>query len=613
MKWIRPKQTVAIPNGKVLAFDTETTGLFPRQGHRPYLFTFANLQCETGLIWFDVDPFTRRVKYESNPDGLARLKQFFSDPTNTVWAHNAQFDKRMAEAALGFETKVQWFCTMSLIRVVRSDAPIKLKDFCAKYLGITNDDEEAVRKATAAARRDAKKKGWAMADAVEPDYWMAPVECRKYGVIDALRVATVVNVLFPEVHRNKLETVLEREVRLWPIMRRIEDRGVHIDRVKTLELIADLKKKRRLFELRARIYGGSEMNFRSGPQLVKKLYGDFKEPVIYSTKKGNPAMDYDAMAAMEHPLAKNILEMRACTTTIKALDDYMRFMVKEERGWFIHPNLNQAIPTTGRESCNNPNLQNVAAGESRKGTEVKPEARSVFTPPPEHEWRSYDWKNIEVYIPAFASGEKNLTQVLLDGGDTHTMTAMRLFKKTNVAEVTPLERSTAKRIFFGLQYGIGVKLLCKQLLISMGEAKDLIRHFSHTYPTMWDWMESLKRQGNIQGYITTAFGRRQQVDSDKTYRAVNYYVQGTAADILKQSKLTLAANAETDNAYMILPIHDEVLFEIKSGQVDMAKFDSRVVTCMQFHPELKIPVRIPVSIAAIKKNWHEKEKVRIAA
>jgi len=572
-----------------------------RHGDRPYLFTFANLQGETGLFYYDVDPTTRRVQYKKKE--LNKLRALFSDPTMTFWAHNAQFDRNMIEAALGIKTKCIWKCTMNLIRTVKSDAPLKLKEFCAKHLGISNADEEALRKEVQRRRGRGKVLGWKLGEVLETDYWMAPTECMKYGVFDALRVMAIINTLSPEVVGG-LKDVLKYEEQLWPIMREVEDHGVHIDRAKTLELRDRYQKKSVYYSLIFKVHAPT-VNPRSHPQLKKLLYETYNEPVIYSTKSKLPATDYYALKGMKNPCAKALLEMRACNKTVDAMEEYLHYMVQhEDGGWYIHPNFNQAIPVTGRESCTGPNLQNVASGESSKETEVKAEARTVFGPPPDYVWRSYDWKNIEVFIPAFASGEPELVQILRAGGDVHQ----------NTADSLRITRLVAKRVFFGLLYGIGGELLAKQLGISVSRCWQIINNFKEKYATMSEWMDELKTTALNDGYITTPFGRRQQIDPDKAYRAVNYDIQGTAADILKRSKIRIhTALKQTGlDAHIILPIHDEVLLQVRKG-VSLQRVDDLVVRCMQENPELNMPVRIPVSISAITTNWHEKQKVRLAA
>lgn len=599
-----------IPKDKTICTDTETTGLFPRHGDRPFFISFCNLQYQTAFTSFPVDPFTRKVAYRK--ETISILKDLFLDPERILIAHNAQFDKKMIEAMIEEETKCQWRCTMALIRVVKSSADLALKPFCKKYLGFPDDDEQDLHKAVARARAKGRKLGWKLAEDVRADFWMAPKECKIYGVRDVLRVAKVYNILLPEVKRLNVDSIWSREKKLWPIMRSIENRGVHIDRDRVMFMKEDFKKKLQMYELRARLRAGGQMNFNSPVQLQKKFYKDFKEPVRFLTEKAKlPATDYAALKAMRHPLAKEILEMRACQKTVDFMDQYLKFMIQHSDGhWYLHPEFSQSIPKTGRESCYLPNLQQVASGESMKAMDVKPEARTPFTPRPGYRMRSYDWKNIEVFIPAFASGEKRLTKILLAGGDVHQNTADSIPSLKG----KPSGRYMAKRVFFGLQYGMGIELLAKLLGISEDEASEMWVGFQDTYPTLWEWFERLKAESAVKGYLTTPYGRREEIDPGYEYRAINYYVQGTAADILKSAKVKIYKEIlrRKWNVHIVLPIHDEILPEIELG-MDVEEVDRMIVGCMQDNPELKMPIPIPVSISDIRTNWADKEKVKVVS
>jgi DNA polymerase-1 len=244
-----------------------------------------------------------------------------------------------------------------------------------------------------------------------------------------------------------------------------------------------------------------------------------------------------------------------------------------------------------------------------KAIEIRVEARSVFGPRKGYKMRSYDWKNIEVYIPGFKSKDPMLVKMLSAGEDVHEYTARSL---TEIIGET-IDREVGKRTFFGKEYGIGIEKNAKKLGISYEKAEQISDGFSNTYEGLLAWMHNLVAEARRDGYITTAYGRRICVDPDMAFRAVNYYVQGTAGGILKSAKVKIHNFLKENkwDAYIILPIHDELLIEY-GPSVDVKKLDAMVVRFMQDNPELKMPVKIPVSISAIGDNWADKEKVRMA-
>ena len=606
---------ILIPAGKEISFDTETTGLFPFKGDRPWCFSFCNLEGDTTLISFPVNPFTRQPDYVAELNKFSILKKFLCDPTITKIGHNIAFDIRMCEAA---NLKVQGpiICTMNLIRIVKSDAPMALKKFCKEYLGIGDEDEADLKEATRQARREGKAKGYQIYDgpdtddgSLAPDYWLAPRVLReRYALTDAARAMAVYSALFPEIKKKGLEKIWDQEIVTWKILRAIEKRGIHIFPEKIKQQLEDLKKKRKMYLEQAWKITGKSVNLNSSPQLQKIFYKQLKESPKYWTESKQPSTKFTALKAMKHPLSKTVLAVRACNKTIEFMEQYKFFMQKHKDGcYYIHPNFHQAMTVTGRESCREPNLQQVASGRNDKGIEVLVEARSVFGPRPNYHMRSYDWKNIEVYIPAFASGDPEVKKILLEGRDFHQETSAYLSKILG----QPLGRDPTKRVYFGIQYGMGEVLLAEILGLERDVAAHIKWGISQKYPVLWGWMDELKNRAAIEGEIRTAYGRVIKVSREETYKATNYYVQGTAGGMLREAKIKIHKTIKERHwdVHIVLPIHDELLIETPISKYGYADVDEEIVQCMQDNPELNMPIPIPVSISTIGKSWADKKKV----
>lgn len=623
--------TFKIPPGNPIASDTETTGLYWRKGDRPYCFSFANAKWQTEVLSFPVDPRTRQVKYD---DRLDLIRDVYQDLSIAKVFHNAAFDKGMIEST-GIKVRGEIIDTMNLIRLVLPGAPIKLKPFCLQYLGIPDDDERDLKEATRRARSEGEKKGWKIFHSVHgrkqedseiaADYWMAGAKFyEKYCIQDSVRAMGICRALWEGIKELGIEKLWVNEQETFDVLRRIEHRGIRIFKKKVLASKEELKKKLQFFEKQAKervkfplevqnasgiklIHKATDLNLNSGQQLSAILYGRFKESVKFLTEKAqNPSTDNAALNAMKCPLAKDILNMRACEKTIQFMDQYLYFMVQhKDANWYIHPNIHQALAVTGRESCSDPNLQQVASGEKDTKLEVRVEARSVFGPRPKYTLRSFDWKNIEVYIPGFKSKDKKITRMLRAGEDVHEHTSQQLTKRIG----QPISRFDAKRTFFGLQYGIGPNKLSKTLGISGDLAGRIILEVKNEYPDLFGFLDDLILQARKYKYIKTAYGRKIFVDPRESYKAPNYYVQGTAGGILKFAKVKVDWELRKKDAYMVLPIHDELLIEV-GNNISMDMIDEAVVRCMQDNPELEMPVNIPVSISRIGSNWAKKEKVR---
>jgi DNA polymerase I len=398
-------------------------------------------------------------------------------------------------------------------------------------------------------------------------------------------------------------------VKTWKVLRKIENRGIRVFKEKVLQEKELVKKKK--MDYTDQIYRliPKKTNLNSSLQLRKIFFNDLKISPTFLTKNGNPSTDTDALRSIPHPLARLILNVRACNKTTEFMDQYLNFMVQhKDKEWYLHPTFHQSIAVTGRESCSSPNLQQVASGESDKGADIMVEARNVFGPRENYVWRSYDWKNIEVYIPAFCSGDSKLTDILRAGGDVHQNTTDSLTRRLGRS----INRFQGKRTFFGLQYGIGRAKLAKTLGTDIETAIYIREAFNEEYPGLCEWMKKLNYQVIRDGYITTQYGIRKYLGQQESYKAVNYFVQGTASSILKNAKIKIYDRMREKEwkAYIVLPVHDEMIIEIRKDQ-DINLIDHHVVICMQDNPELKMPISIPVSISAIQNNWAEKKKIKV--
>lgn len=620
-----------IPKGNLLGSDTETTGLYWRFTDRPYCFSFANADLETSVLSFDVNPFTREVIYD---DRLDLLRDVYQDPSIAKTFHNAAFDVGMIEST-GIKVRGEIIDTMNLIRLVMPGAPIKLKPFCMQYLNIQDDDEKDLKEATRIARLNGEKLGWRVFHSrkttkkqedseIAADYWMAGNKYYEpYCIKDSIRCISICRALWPGIKELGIEKLWINEQETFKVLRDIEKRGIRIFKDKVEQNTLELKKKLQMYRKKAIqkiilplkvktktkvkiLTKSKEINLNSPQQLSAIFYDRFKEPIVYLTKKAkNPATDNAALGVMKCPIAKDILNMKACEKTLQFMAQYKHFMVQHKDGnWYIHPNLHQSLAVTGRESCSDPNLQQVASGEKETKNEVRVEARSVFGSRPNYTLRSYDWKNIEVYIPGFASRDTKITAMLRAGKDVHEHTSKELTRRTE----TEINRFEAKRTFFGWEYGIGSAKLSKTLGISKDLAALIILEMKHEYPEFSEFLDVLIMQARTTHYITTAYGRKIYIPPEEAYKAPNYYIQGTAGGILKFAKVKAHHALRKKDAFIVLPVHDELLVEIGDG-TSVDEIDRIIVDCMQDNPELNMPVKIPVAISSIGANWAEKIKV----
>jgi DNA polymerase-1 len=233
----------------------------------------------------------------------------------------------------------------------------------------------------------------------------------------------------------------------------------------------------------------------------------------------------------------------------------------------IHTTFVQAVATTGRLASTNPNMQNVPVR-----TELGREIRGCFQAAPGMLLTSADYSQVELRILAHVAGEEVLKQIFVRGEDVHTATASQVFGRAP-EDLTPMDRSKAKMINYGIVYGLSDYGLADRLNIERDEAKAFIDAYLERFGAVARFMAATIEQAKEQGHVTTLFGRRRQIPElrARNYQvrtlgerlAVNTVIQGTAADVMKLAMIEvhreLAASGLSSR--MILTIHDELLFE----------------------------------------------------
>ncbi len=233
------------------------------------------------------------------------------------------------------------------------------------------------------------------------------------------------------------------------------------------------------------------------------------------------------------------------------------------------------MATTGRLSSTNPNMQNVPVR-----TELGREIRGCFEAEEGHVLVSADYEQVELRVLAHVAGEDVLAQIFKRGEDVHTATASQVFDKAP-DELTPMDRSKAKMINYGIVYGLSDYGLADRLNIPREEAKAFIDAYLERFAHVHAFMKSTIEQASEQGYVTTLYGRRRQIPELRARNwqvrslgerlAVNTVIQGTAADVLKLAMIRCDRALEPFRTRQILTVHDELLFEAPEDEVDEVK------------------------------------------
>ena len=198
---------------------------------------------------------------------------------------------------------------------------------------------------------------------------------------------------------------------------------------------------------------------------------------------------------------RDSLSYRAISKLKSTYTDKLPKMINSNTGR-VHTSYHQAVTATGRLSSSDPNLQNIPI-RSEEGRRI----REAFIAPEGYKILAADYSQIELRIMAHLSKDQGLMDAFEKGQDIHQATAAEIFS-TNIDDVTPNQRRSAKAINFGLIYGMSAFGLSKQLQITRAEAQNYIQQYFERYPGVKNYMDETKLSAKKNGYVETVLGRR---------------------------------------------------------------------------------------------------------
>ncbi len=525
---------------------------------------------------------------------LQEMQILFGDTKKTIIAQNLKYDLTVMEN-YGIKLRTKFFDTMLESYVLNSTSNRHDMDSLAfKYLGrhtITFED---------IAGKGAKQVTF---NQITLD------KAGEYAAEDADVTLQLHHALSSKINADKhLASVLhEIELPLIPILAQMERIGVLVDK----EQLGRLSKifGERIEELQQQAYqlAGEEFNLGSPKQLQEILYQKLKIPVLKKTPTGVPSTSEEVLQelAANYPLPKIILEYRSLS---KLKSTYADALVEkiDPKTRRVHTSYNQAITATGRLSSTDPNLQNIPV-RTEEGRKI----RQAFIAPPGYKIISADYSQIELRIMAHLSQDKGLLKAFAQDSDIHKATAAEVFN-VPLEKVSSEQRRSAKAINFGLIYGMSAFGLAKALSVSREVAQQYIDLYFSRYPSVKQFMETIRLGAHQRGFVETLFGRRlylMDINTSNLQRqkaaeraAINAPMQGTAADIIKIAMMKLdrwIAQSSLD-VKMIMQVHDELVFEVAEKDIDAAVIAIR--KHMTEIPGLDVPLAVEISAG---NNWDE--------
>jgi DNA polymerase-1 len=422
------------------------------------------------------------------------------------------------------------------------------------------------------------------------------------------RLATVLHADVEQAGLLKLYR--EIDLPLVPVLTRMEQAGVKIDRKNLAEMSSRLQheiaaKAKEIYES-----AGSEFNISSPKQLGDVLFNklNLPKPVKYGKGKTiSTAVDVLEGLAEEHEVPRMVLEYRQLTKLKSTYVDALPALLNPSTGR-LHTTFGQTGTATGRLSSANPNLQNIPIR-----TELGREIRAAFTAEPGHVLLAADYSQIELRLLAHFSRDPLLVEAYQRGDDIHTLTASQVFGVPPLM-VTPDHRRQAKVVNFGIVYGLSAFGLSQSLGIEPAEARRFIDAYFERYAGVRKFREHILEEARRTQKVTTLFGRVRPIPDINSKNAnlrgfaertaVNTPLQGTAADLIKIAMIRIDTEMRERGltSRMTLQVHDELVFEVPEAEIDVMR--SLVKEQMERVHTLIVPLLVEMGVGT---NWRDLE------
>jgi DNA polymerase-1 len=383
----------------------------------------------------------------------------------------------------------------------------------------------------------------------------------------------------------------------------MERLGIQVNPSKLITLETTLSQD--LDNLTQEIYAlaGSQFNIKSPQQLGAILFTSLGLKGGKKTKTGYSTNEAVLKSLLHtHEIIPKILEYREYQKILSTYVLPLLKLAKADKNSRIYTSFGQTGTATGRLSSRDPNLQNIPV-RSAIGRSV----RDAFVAKEGYKFLSIDYSQIELRLLAHFSQDTALLEAFNNGVDIHLATSTILFGEAQAKE----KRSFAKSVNFGLLYGMGPTKLSEELDISTTEAKEIISNYFASFPTVKNFLESIQERVKIDGYVETILKRRRIFDYESANgmqksafmrESVNTVFQGSAADLIKLSMNAIDSMIKEENldAFMLLQIHDELIFEVKEDKVE--ELSKRFSYTMENILLLDVPLECSISIG---DSWGE--------
>jgi DNA polymerase I-like protein with 3'-5' exonuclease and polymerase domains len=555
-----------------VAWDTETTALYPRDGY--VLGVSLTYKTHQG----------RYIETDCLDEECLGLLRKIADNFYTVF-HNMKFDFKMIKYHLDIDfERRRVHDTMLLHYVLDENDSHGLKPLALKYTDYGDYDSEL----------DDFKKEYCSSNGMLQEqfsYDLIPFDViSRYAAIDTAVTFDLFHKFWPIVQDNqKLRKVYEEILVPGTLfLMDMEEVGIPVsqERMMAAEKYLDYeieKAKEVVYSFAAvKQYEndtGKIFNPNSVTQLRVILFDYLGlNPTGKKTATGAISTDAEVLGELseEHPLPAAILKVRQLG---KIKNTYIQKILPElDRDGRIRTNFNLIFTTSGRLSSSGKfNAQQIPRDD--------PIIKGCISAPAGYKIVSQDLTTAEMYYAAVLSGDKNLQEVFSSGGDFHSTIAKMVFALPcaveDVKKLYGSMRQSAKAISFGILYGSGANKVSQTVSKATGEdyaveqARDDIKQYFTKFSRLKKWLDERKNFIQTNGYTYSFFGRKRRLpnvfSADKGIAAhevrsgINAEVQSLASDVNLLGAMRTAEEvvARGLDAKIFMLVHDSIVALVK--------------------------------------------------
>src|SRR5215212_5508875 len=584
-----------------LGFDTETTSLSPFDGRLRLVQLAAPGE---PVHVFDLFKLAPSGDTAHDP-ALEPLRRLLAATRPVKVAHNSKFDAKWVRHHLGVELCGEFDSRAESKKEVERGG--LFDTLLASQLVSAGEQEDRHSLASVAERY----LNQAVDKTQQVSNWGGELSAAQleYAARDAALMLPLRLKLVEALRSNALTRTAQLEFECVVPLAVMELNGVHLDRDCWRAKLKEIERRRdELHELlqdelaeepaQQSLFGPArgDINLDSHVQLTRAMKRVLPEGEEIPDSTRNWKLE---PLAVKYPVVRQILDYRTLQKTLKFGETLLESINKETGR--IHSHFHQIGAPTGRMSCTDPNIQQVPHAF---------DMRRCFRAPAGRKLIDADYSQIELRILADFTNDRGFVDAFRSGADLHRVTAAQVFG-VGVEEVSKEQRDFAKRLNFGVVYGIGARRFALLTGLKETEAEDLLKRYFATYRALDAWLRdaALKavRERTAPRTVANRLFRFNFDPEDKQAASLaqrngkNAPIQGSSADIIKRALRLLHDHLKGTRARVVNVVHDEVVVECPAGEAEeFAKVVEQAMCAAGEEYVKAVPVKVE---SAVTDEW----------